>query len=125
VFKFIILIINFTTNVNLSRSSSVNIVTKLRAGRPGFDYKQGNEESFWGSPNHLSHGYREFFPRVKQLWREADHSPPPSAEVKNVWSYTSTPSYVFMTWCLVKYRIRLHDVILVTHRENFHPVNKI
>jgi hypothetical protein len=35
--------------------------------------------------------------------READHSPPSSAEVKNVWSYTSTPHYVFMAWCLVKH----------------------
>jgi hypothetical protein len=35
---------------------------------------------------------------------EADHSPPSSAEVKNVWSYTSTPQYVFMAWCLVKHR---------------------
>jgi hypothetical protein len=37
---------------------------------------------------------------VKRLGREADHSPPSSAEVKNVWSYTSTPP------------IRLHDVVL-------------
>jgi len=28
---------------------------------------------------------------VKWLWREADHSPPSSAEVRNAWSYTSTP----------------------------------
>jgi hypothetical protein len=28
---------------------------------------------------------------VKQPVREADHSPPSSAEVKNAWSYTSTP----------------------------------
>jgi len=28
---------------------------------------------------------------VKKLGCEADHSPPPSAEVKNVWSYISTP----------------------------------
>jgi len=28
---------------------------------------------------------------VKRLGCEADHSPPPSAEVKNVWSYTSSP----------------------------------
>jgi len=28
---------------------------------------------------------------VKQLERESDHSPPFSAEVKNAWSYTSTP----------------------------------
>jgi hypothetical protein len=38
---------------------------------------------------------------------EADHSPPSSVEVKNAWSYTSTPQYVFMLWCLVM------------HRENF------
>jgi hypothetical protein len=36
--------------------------------------------------------------------READHSPPSSAEVKNAWSYTSTPQYAFMAWCLVKNR---------------------
>jgi hypothetical protein len=43
-------------------------------------------------------------PFVKQPGREADHSPPSSAEVKNVWSYTSTPQHVFMAWCLVKHR---------------------
>jgi hypothetical protein len=37
---------------------------------------------------------------VKRLGREADQSPPSSAEVKNAWSYTSTPS------------IRLHGVVL-------------
>jgi hypothetical protein len=31
-------------------------------------------------------------------------SPPSRAEVKNAWSYTSTLSYVFMVWCLVKHR---------------------
>jgi hypothetical protein len=39
------------------------------------------------------------FPEVKQTGREADHSPPSSAEVKKEWSYTSTLPYVFMTWC--------------------------
>jgi hypothetical protein len=28
--------------------------------------------------------------------READHSPPASAEVKKMWIYTSTPTYAFM-----------------------------
>jgi hypothetical protein len=28
--------------------------------------------------------------------READQSPPASAEVKKMWIYTSTPPYVFM-----------------------------
>jgi hypothetical protein len=37
---------------------------------------------------------------VKRPGRKADHSPPSSAEVKNAWSYTSTPS------------IRLHGVVL-------------
>jgi hypothetical protein len=40
---------------------------------------------------------------VKRAGREADHSPPSSAEVNNAWSYTSTPPNVFMTWCLVKH----------------------
>jgi hypothetical protein len=34
---------------------------------------------------------------VKRPWREADHSPPTSAEAKKIWIYTSTPSCVFMT----------------------------
>jgi hypothetical protein len=28
--------------------------------------------------------------RIKRPWRNADHSPPSSAKVKNAWSYTST-----------------------------------
>jgi hypothetical protein len=41
---------------------------------------------------------------VKRPVREADHSPPSSAEVKNAWRYTSTPQYVFMEWRIVKHR---------------------
>jgi hypothetical protein len=37
---------------------------------------------------------------IKRPGREADHSPPSSAEVKNAWSYTSTPP------------IRLNGVVL-------------
>jgi len=33
---------------------------------------------------------------VKQPVHEADHSPPSSAKVKNVWSYNSTASYISM-----------------------------
>jgi len=32
------------------------------------------------------------------------HSLPSSAEVKNLWSYTASPSYVFMALCLGKHR---------------------
>jgi hypothetical protein len=40
------------------------------------------------------------FLEVKRPKRDADHSPPSSAEVKNKWSYTSTPP------------VRLHGVVL-------------
>jgi hypothetical protein len=36
------------------------------------------------------------FPGVKRQGREADSSPPTSAEVKKMWVNTSTPPYVFM-----------------------------
>jgi hypothetical protein len=39
---------------------------------------------------------------VKWLGREADHSPPCSAEITNALSYTSTPKYAFMVWCSIK-----------------------
>jgi hypothetical protein len=34
-------------------------------------------------------------PGVKRTGREADHSPPTSAEVEEMWIYTSTPPYAF------------------------------
>jgi len=39
---------------------------------------------------------------VTRPGREADHSPPASAEAKNAWSYTSIPQYAFMAWYSVK-----------------------
>jgi hypothetical protein len=44
--------------------------------------------------------------------REVDHSSPSNAEVKNAWSYTFTPPYVFTACCLIKHRMRLHGVVL-------------
>jgi hypothetical protein len=44
---------------------------------------------------------------VKQLGCEADRSLPSSAEVKNAWSYTSTPL------------VCLHVMVSVEHRDNF------
>jgi hypothetical protein len=62
--------------------------------------------SFMHLPYHWSHSQwvpGVLSPVVKRLEFVADHSPPYNAEVKNSWSYTSTPQYVFMAWCLVKH----------------------
>jgi hypothetical protein len=38
----------------------------------------------------------QWVPGAKRQGREADHSPPASAEVTKMWIYTSTPPYAFM-----------------------------
>jgi hypothetical protein len=63
----------------------------------GFDSQRGWEffsspprtDRLWGTFTFLSDGYGGIFPRVKRPGRETDRSPP-SAKVKNAWSYTST-----------------------------------
>jgi hypothetical protein len=52
-----------------------------------------------GSESHpasYTMGTEVLFRGVKRPGLEADHSSPSSAEVKNEWSYTSTPPYVFI-----------------------------
>jgi hypothetical protein len=44
---------------------------------------------------------------LKRPGHKTDHAPLSSNEVKNAWSYTSIPQYVFMEWCLVKHRDNL------------------
>jgi hypothetical protein len=50
-------------------------------------------DRFGGPLSLLSSGYGG---GVKWQECEADHSPPTSAEVKQMWIYTSTPTYAFM-----------------------------
>jgi hypothetical protein len=45
-------------------------------------------------------------PGVKRPGREADRSPPSTAEVKKKWSYTSITPYVPMTWCIISTRYK-------------------
>jgi hypothetical protein len=54
-------------------------------------------------------------PGVKRPEREADHSFPSSAMVENAWIYTSTPSNVFMVWCLVKHRDNFTVMMLLSY----------
>jgi hypothetical protein len=59
-----------------------------------------------------SQSLTELEPGVKQPGCEADHSPPSSAEVRNAWSCTFPPPYVFMVCCLIEQRTCLHDMLL-------------
>jgi hypothetical protein len=58
---------------------------------------------------------------VKRPECEADHSPATSAEVKNAWSYTSTPKYAFMAWFSVEAQgqKRLQSLVLFMMRYFF------
>jgi len=47
---------------------------------------------------HIHWVSRDSFHGGKAPEREADHSLPSSAKVKNAWRYNSTPQYVFMAW---------------------------
>jgi hypothetical protein len=53
---------------------------------------------------------------VKRQGREADHSPPTSAEVKKTWIYKSTLPYIFMAYCLVKHRDNFTFILLLALR---------
>jgi hypothetical protein len=98
-----------------SRVSSVSTVTRLWAGRTTLDSRQGQGRDIPFSPlmcpdqlrvppSLLANGYRGSSPGVKQPRRDADHSPQSSTKVRNAWSYTSTPQYVYMSWYLDKHR---------------------
>lgn len=41
---------------------------------------------------------------VKRPACETNHSPSPSSELENIWSFASNPVYVFMVWCLIKHK---------------------
>jgi hypothetical protein len=56
------------------------------------------------------------FSELKWPGTRAEHLPASNAKIKNVWSYTSTPPYIFMAWCLVQHIFMAW--YLVEHRNN-------
>ena len=52
----------------------------------------------WGSPNFLNNECQSSVLAVKRTWCDVSHPHPFSAEVKNEWSYISTPPL-----CVVHY----------------------
>jgi hypothetical protein len=55
-----------------------------------FSLLQNHPHWLQGRPSLLFKGSRGSFAWVKRPGREVNHLPPPSTEVKNVWSYTPT-----------------------------------
>jgi hypothetical protein len=86
----------FTLPKKCNRSSSVNIGTRQRARLLGFDPRQGQGNFLFATASRLALSHtqppRQSVPGVKWPGREADHSPPSSAEIMNAWSYISTSS---------------------------------
>jgi hypothetical protein len=88
-------------------------VTRLQAGRLGFDSQQGLGIFLFATMSRLVLGpihppvqwaLGALSLGVKWLRHEAGHSATSSAKVKNVLSCSSNPHYVFMVWYLVKHR---------------------
>jgi hypothetical protein len=83
----------------MAANNVVNIATSLRAGRYGVLMLAEAKDFVLARTSRRSLGLIHppiklvpvLFPGGKAPGSEVDHSPPISAEVKNEWSYTSTP----------------------------------
>jgi hypothetical protein len=80
--------------------SSLSVQSHWQPRKRGSIFGRGKKIVFnsKGPPMLLFNGYRQFFlkHKVSQAKAEADQSRPYKAEVKNEWSYFSTPPYAFM-----------------------------
>jgi len=79
----------------VGRDSSVGIATRYGLEGPGIESRWGEifrtyPDRLWGPPSLLYNGYRVFPGGKRRPERDADHTPPSSAEVKKELSYTST-----------------------------------
>jgi hypothetical protein len=71
--------------------------------RTGFFSSSQNPDRLWGSPSHLSSGYRGSFLGAKRPGVRQNHSPPFNIVVNNSLSLHSPP-YVCIAWSVVKYQ---------------------
>jgi hypothetical protein len=83
-----------------SRDSVVGTLIKLRdsvpAGGKRFFYSPKRADGQWSPPSFPFNSYRVYFPGIKRRGREIRQSALFIAEVKNVWSCTSSlPVYNF------------------------------
>jgi hypothetical protein len=88
--------------------------TRLRAGRPGFGFRQGGNVYYLrrrvrdGCGAHLS---RSSYPEVGAAGRGAGHPPPSGTGTGSAWSCASFPRF-FMAFCLIKQWIILYVALL-------------
>jgi hypothetical protein len=69
---------------------TIGFLVSISGGTGNFSLHHRVKNGSEAHPASYPMGNRGSFPGGKAARREADHSPPPSAEVKNAWSYTST-----------------------------------
>jgi hypothetical protein len=92
----------------ICRDGSVGIVIRLRTGRPknrgsilaekrDFLFSTVYRQALGAHPVSYPVSSAGSFPGLMRLKRKAGRSAPFTTEVKNAWSYTSTPPYVFIT----------------------------
>jgi hypothetical protein len=78
---------------------------RFPAGAGNFSLHYRVQNSSGAHPASYPIGTKGSFPAGEAAGREADHSPPPSTEVKEcVELYLHSPQYVFMAWCVFKHR---------------------
>jgi hypothetical protein len=82
----------------------------LRTGQPGFNSRQGQQIFLFSTAPRPNLGPTQFPSQwilrtlasgVKRQRREADHSPPPNAELKDGGALPPLSPYFFMAWCLI------------------------
>jgi hypothetical protein len=73
-------VVGIATGYRLDRRVGVRVLVGSRIFSP-----PRRPDRLWGPPSLLSNDYQgALSPGVKRQWREADHSPPASAEVKKM-----------------------------------------
>jgi hypothetical protein len=87
-------------------------MVRFPAGAGDFSLHHRNQIGSGAHSASYPMGTRGSFSGVKRPGREADHSPPSSAEVKNAYRYTFTPQYAFMAWCSFKVQGQLYLCIM-------------
>jgi hypothetical protein len=90
---------------------------RVQAGRPRFNSLKGQWRDlflFVAASRPASYQWvpRVLYPGLKRSGSESDHSSPCSAEIKNAWSYNSTPPFVFMA----RYFVMLKDTFSFTFK---------